>query len=42
MKIIMKHYLFYKFREGYLRLSSFKFNLDNINDKFVHLTNNAV
>jgi len=29
-------------REGYLRLSSSEFSLNNIGDKFIHLTNNAV
>lgn len=29
-------------REGYLRMSSFMFNLDKCKDKLIHLTNNAV
>jgi len=35
---------FYLFREGYVRTSSVEFNIneDNLNDKFVHLTNNAI
>jgi tubulin polyglutamylase TTLL1 len=32
------------FKEGYLRTSSseFKINLKNVDDQYVHLTNNAV
>ena len=30
------------FKEGYLRTSACEYNLDNANDMFVHLTNNAV
>ena len=30
------------FREGYLRTSSHTFDLENLNDTYVHLTNNAV
>ena len=32
----------YVFRESYVRLSSEKFSFNNINEKFVHLTNNAL
>jgi hypothetical protein len=32
----------YVFKEGYLRLSSEIFSLDNIEDNFIHLTNNAI
>ena len=32
----------FMFREGYLRTSSHTFDLENLNDTYVHLTNNAV
>ena len=32
----------YMYREGYLRKSSEKYDLDNIGNEFIHLTNNAI
>jgi len=32
----------YMYREGYLRKSSEKFDLDNIGNEYIHLTNNAI
>ena len=32
----------YFFEEGYLRTSSKKFNVYNLHNKFIHLTNDAV
>ena len=32
----------YFYKEGYLRLSSEEFNLIDIENSFVHLTNNAI
>ena len=32
----------YFFQQGYLRTSSEKFSLDNLNSSFIHLTNNAI
>ncbi len=32
----------YFFKEGYMRTSSEEFSLDNYDDAFIHLTNNAV
>lgn len=32
----------YVFKEGYLRTSSENFTLDDIQNPFIHLTNNAV
>ena len=32
----------YMFKEGYLRKSSEKFDLDNIGNEYIHLTNNAI
>lgn len=32
----------YLCKEGYLRMSSFVYNIEKCNDKFIHLTNNAV
>jgi tubulin--tyrosine ligase len=32
----------YIFKEGYLRLSSEIFDIKNLKDPFIHLTNNAV
>lgn len=42
---LSKKMQFYVFREGYLRLSSLEYNIENKNDiknKFIHLTNNAI
>ncbi len=30
------------FKEGYLRLSSAEYQVERLNDDFVHLTNNAI
>jgi len=30
------------FKEGYLRLSSAEYQVEQLNDDFVHLTNNAI
>ena len=32
----------YFYKEGYLRTSCFKFSMNDIHDKFIHLTNDAV
>ena len=32
----------YFYKEGYLRLSMNKYSLEDINDVFTHLTNNAI
>ena len=32
----------YFFREGYLRMTSAPYNLDNIQNEYLHLTNNAI
>ena len=32
----------YWYKEGYLRTSSLKFDLDDVDDKFIHLTNDAI
>lgn len=32
----------YWFKEGYIRTSSEYFNLTNISDKYIHLTNDAI
>lgn len=32
----------YFFKEGYLRLSSYQFSLAELEDPYVHLTNNAI
>lgn len=32
----------YMYRQGYLRKSSEKFDLDNIGNEYIHLTNNAI
>jgi len=32
----------YWYQEGYIRTSCKEFNLKNIKDKFIHLTNDAV
>ena len=32
----------YVFKEGYLRTSSHNFRLDDYNDPYIHLTNNAI
>ncbi len=43
MWVLMTHEMdIYQFAEGYIRTSSSPFNLDNIEDELVHLTNNAV
>ena len=45
MWVLLTHlHEFYLFREGYIRTTSVPFSTDtkNINDKFVHLTNNAI
>ena len=42
--LLTQSHEFYLFREGYIRTTStlFKINTKNIDDKFVHLTNNAI
>lgn len=30
------------FREGYLRMSSFAYQTENLQNEYIHLTNNAV
>ena len=41
--VLLTHNLdVFMFKEGYLRTSSEKFTLDNIENPFIHLTNNAV
>jgi hypothetical protein len=43
MWVLLTHEMdVYQFAEGYIRTSSSHFNLDNIEDELVHLTNNAV
>jgi len=37
-----KHFRGYFFRQGYIRTSSYKFNLHDLEDRDVHLTNDAV
>lgn len=32
----------YWYKEGYLRTSSLRFDLDDIEDRFIHLTNDAI
>ena len=32
----------YMYHEGYIRTSSIKYNLENLDNIFIHLTNNAV
>ena len=32
----------YFFREGYIRMSSADYSLDQLQDDYVHLTNNAI
>lgn len=32
----------YFFREGYIRMSSADYSLDQLHDDYVHLTNNAI
>lgn len=39
---IFGNMLGYYFEEGYIRTSSKEFNLKNIQNKFVHLTNDAI
>jgi tubulin--tyrosine ligase len=36
------HYRGYFFSEGYIRTSSYEFNLNDLEDRDVHLTNDAV
>jgi hypothetical protein len=33
---------FYFYEEGYLRTASYPFSINNLNDRFVHLTNDAI
>jgi tubulin--tyrosine ligase len=37
-----KHFRGYFFKQGYIRTSSYKFNLHDLEDRDVHLTNDAV
>lgn len=39
---INKHFKGYFYEDGYLRTSSREFDLDKLDDKFIHLTNDAV
>lgn len=39
--ITHEHKCFY-FKEGYIRMSGHKYDLENYDDPFVHLTNNAI
>ena len=32
----------YFYEEGYIRTSSYEFDLDNLSDRLIHLTNDAV
>ena len=32
----------YYFKEGYIRTSSEKFKLEDLNNPYIHLTNNAI
>lgn len=32
----------YFYEDGYIRTSSVEFDIDNLEDKFIHLTNDAV
>ena len=36
------HFKAYWFDEGYIRTSSFEFNIDNLENLFIHLTNDAI
>lgn len=36
------HFRGYFFKEGYIRTSSYEFNLEDLEDRDVHLTNDAV
>jgi len=40
--LVTHNYDFYFFKEGYLRTSSEEFNLGDVDNYFIHLTNNAV
>ncbi|KRX00256.1 hypothetical protein PPERSA_10755 [Pseudocohnilembus persalinus] len=40
--LVTQNYDVYVFQEGYLRTSSEKYDLENIENPFIHLTNNAV
>jgi hypothetical protein len=37
-----KHFRGYFYKEGYIRTSSYEFSLDDLEDRDVHLTNDAV
>jgi hypothetical protein len=32
----------YFYEDGYIRTSSYEFNINNLSDKFIHLTNDAI
>ncbi len=39
---INKHFKGFFYDDGYIRTSSKEFDLYNVNDKFIHLTNDAI
>lgn len=36
------HYRGYFYKEGYIRTSSFEYDIDDLSDRDIHLTNDAV